>query len=365
MISRKSFSLDSRLASPVKLRASSTPSNPADFAKTNASESGISPKDQMLIPFFIIKSPIIKLVLRSKYKDAAQKDLTNGALYYIIILSYQKNLDNPIIDQKSMILDNGGGKMFSVKGFLSAHVYSWNDSFIFNGESHKEWEIVFVEEGGVISTEEERVYSLTANQIVIHAPWEFHRIRSAEGSSPKLRVTAINIEGQLPNNLKNGVFTLTKEEKEEFIYSFDRIRAVLNGDNISNYEIYESKCRISAFLIRLSNKSFDTKRTNSASAVAYHKVASYMSKSAGENLSIEEIAKNNFMSQSYMKHLFTKYAGLSPKMYYVHQQINRATELLKSGLSIAEVSRRLNFSSPNYFSTFYKKHTGKSPSKLN
>ena len=127
--------------------------------------------------------------------------------------------------------------MFSVKGFLSAHVYSWNDSFIFNGESHKEWEIVFVEEGGVISTEEERVYSLTANQIVIHAPWEFHRIRSAEGSSPKLRVTAINIEGQLPKNLKNGVFTLTKEEKECIV----KLKGSDNfkGDNATKRTIFQ------------------------------------------------------------------------------------------------------------------------------
>ena len=83
-----------------------------------------------------------------------------------------------------------------------------------------------------------------------------------------------------------------------------------------------------------------------------------------QNLSLEDFAKENNVSISYLKLLFAKYAGISPKAYYTGLRVRHATELLRDGVGVAEVAEQMCFSSPNYFSSFYKKNTGLLPSEI-
>ena len=80
-------------------------------------------------------------------------------------------------------------RKFTVTAFFSSLNFSWNKDFVFNGESHEMWEIVYILSGKVEVTENEKIYLLEKNNMIIHAPWEFHRIKSADGTSPSLRVT--------------------------------------------------------------------------------------------------------------------------------------------------------------------------------
>jgi AraC-like DNA-binding protein len=64
-----------------------------------------------------------------------------------------------------------------------------------------------------------------------------------------------------------------------------------------------------------------------------------------------------------MKSLFHKNSGITPKLYYIKLRRAEALRLLSRGMSISEVSERMNFSSVNYFSLFMKKHLGMSISE--
>ena len=88
-----------------------------------------------------------------------------------------------------------------------------------------------------------------------------------------------------------------------------------------------------------------------------------MAKNSFENLTLDDIATQTNISVSYMKFLFHTYAGIGPKKYFNQLRIQRATELLQNGHSVTDVSTIMNFSSPNYFSVFFKKHTGVPPSQ--
>jgi two-component system response regulator YesN len=43
--------------------------------------------------------------------------------------------------------------------------------------------------------------------------------------------------------------------------------------------------------------------------------------------------------------------------------VRHAARLLDEGFSATEIADKMNFSSPNYFSVFFKKHTGTMPSE--
>lgn len=251
---------------------------------------------------------------------------------------------------------------FTIQAFRSALDFNWNEHFAFAGESHDFWEIVYVLSGTVEATEDARIYRISEGNMVLHAPMEFHKIRSADGTSPHVFVLSFISQGELPSHLGEGVFFLTVKEQEEYEAIFRRVFSFYLGENSGEYAGQECADGLSSFLIRLSNNhSAKEQLSVSRDASVYRKLVAVMTENLYTNLSLEEIAAKLPISISYMKVLFRRYAGIGPKTYYSHLRCTEAIKLLQSGLSAAETADLMNFSSPNYFSFFFKKITGLPP----
>lgn len=250
---------------------------------------------------------------------------------------------------------------FSIDGLYSAFRFDWDESFIFAGESHNFWEIVFVESGAVEVTEDENIYTLFDGNVIFHAPMEFHRIRSFGGSSPKGFILSFSSSGELPEMISGGVFTLDPTQKMEYVRIAQR---AIDFDTHPDKDLLgqEVASLLSAFIIGLGSKDTVSDTAKSQGATEYRRIVSYMNSNIRENLTLSDIAHKTNVSVSYIKQLFKTYAGISPKSFFNQLRIRHANELLGEGHSVTEVSDIMNFSSPNYFSAFYKKHTGLSPS---
>lgn len=251
-------------------------------------------------------------------------------------------------------------KCFEITGFYSSYKFDWDDKYSYTGEYHVPWEIVFVKKGSVECTENERVYTLQKNDLIIHAPLEFHSIRSVK--EPSVLITSFTATGELPTELTNGIFTLNEKYSEEFMEIFDRIHSFRENGPANAYSGQEVASRLEALLIRLANKSSEEQLSLSQSANEYSRVASVMAENVCANLSLPQLAKLCNISVSYIKLLFKKYTTISPMSYYANLRIQHAIQLMKDGMSASEIANAMNFSSPNYFSVFFKKHTGEIPS---
>lgn len=91
-------------------------------------------------------------------------------------------------------------------------------------------------------------------------------------------------------------------------------------------------------------------------------VLKYIEDNLNENLSIEDITKQTYISKTSLYLLFKKNFNMTVSEYINSQRIKRAIKLLKTtDLDIENISLEVGFSSQSYFSKIFKKINGISP----
>ena len=84
---------------------------------------------------------------------------------------------------------------------------------------------------------------------------------------------------------------------------------------------------------------------------------------ATPSFSIEKLAAEAGYCVSYFRRVFHAEMGASPKEYMIALRIRHATALLESGYySVEQVAELSGFDSAKYFSTVFKRNTGRTPS---
>ena len=250
---------------------------------------------------------------------------------------------------------------FHITCFRSLYEHHWEDEYAFCGESHNFWEFSCMLEGEAEAVLDEKIYLLKPGTFLCCPPMFFHRIRSVRSPCHLINFS-FEHTGTLPDSFAEGIFYLSSTEISELKNIIYRLQKAYLHDPADPDKGAEASCALASFLIRLSKHHKPHARlVNSRSSMMYQKLVETMRASIGENLTIQQIASRNAISVTTAKELFKKYAGISPKAYYMEMRGNEALRLLKSGKEIIEVSELLSYSSPNYFSYSFKKQFGIPP----
>lgn len=92
------------------------------------------------------------------------------------------------------------------------------------------------------------------------------------------------------------------------------------------------------------------------------KISYYVLENYSSDIRIKDIASYVNYSEFYISHLFSQYYHTTLFNYINNIRINKAKELLiNTDFSISKIAMLVGYSSSNYFSTMFKKTTGKTP----
>lgn len=253
----------------------------------------------------------------------------------------------------------------------------FDHKYTFHGETHNFWECVYVQNGTISVSGNERVYTLSKGDVIFHKPLELHKFSIESTLGADLFIFSFSVKGDLPSQLKYNVFKLN-EEKEAFMNAFltflrrenDKYPTpefkeykFLREDNLSDKYLNIVTGFISIFLLNLSDDTSPCATDSSPNAEIFKKAVNYMNDNISNQLSIEQIARFCNISPTGLKRVFRKYSGLGIHKYYLKIKINAAIELLKDGHTISDTANILGFSNQGYFSFVFKRETDKNPSQ--
>lgn len=104
------------------------------------------------------------------------------------------------------------------------------------------------------------------------------------------------------------------------------------------------------------------KETDDATSNLYYKALHLLYEGEIESWSSKELAKKLNYSESYLRTVFKMAGNISLKAKINQIRLEKAKRFLKySNEAVTQIAFSLGFSDSNYFSTYFKKHTGVSP----
>lgn len=159
------------------------------------------------------------------------------------------------------------------------------------------------------------------------------------------KLTDLYIDYLKELNLKNiDTSSLSSEEFLKNISDIFHFRMWLLGSISDNYKLLQEK-------------------DLNQSAEVINKVKTYIIENLGNDLSLNTVSEKVYLSSAYLSKLFKDETGITYIEFITQKRIEKSRELLlNTNLSIEEISQKVGFNTPHYFTKKFKESFGMTPS---
>ena len=230
--------------------------------------------------------------------------------------------------------------------------FNLDQNYSFSGHTHATYETNIIFSGNMEVTVEGDVIKLSAGDMLVWSPNMFHFNRVACGDTVRFVSVHFSCEDSEIN------------DNTLCYHHFDYEKMAIATAFTEEVQKYGFECKSAAYsllealVFMCICDSGSPVLSRDSSATVYSKAAQMMSKNQDKILTIPEMAQSCGVCATTLKSSFKRHSGKSIKKYYCELKLDTAKNLLFSGLTAEETAFKLGFSSPSYFSQFFKKNTG-------
>lgn len=234
-----------------------------------------------------------------------------------------------------------------------------------NGRILSEYQIVYISKGkGVFSSNSTKRTSIGKGQVIFLFPGQWHTYCPLQETG--WNEYYIGFEGKIIDDIVVTGFISAENQildvgvNEDLVHLFSTAIKVAKEDKTAAQQnLAGIAFNILGTILSLAqNRNFESR--DSAQKIEQSKVI--MIENIYKNIDIKGIATNLGISYSLFRKAFKEYTGYAPAQYFQELKLRKAKELLaETNYSIKEISYELNFSSYEYFLSFFKKRVGVTP----
>lgn len=276
-------------------------------------------------------------------------------------------------------------KDINVTHFVTFHYFEYPHKFIFEGERHDFWELLYVDKGVVFVTTDTEHHQLQQGQIIFHKPNEFHTVECNKIISPCLVVISFVCNSPSMKFFENKVLPITKKTKSLMSIIINEAKKTFATDLSDPY--YKQldftpsrpfgsqqliKNYFEAFLLELmihdaqderEKTILNTSQSNDR-RLRFERANTYMQSHLADNLTLQDICSHCSMSATLAQQIFRHETGNSMMQWYARLKLERAKQLIREGKgNFTSIAYQLGYSSIHHFSKQFSKVYGKSPTE--
>ncbi|MHA6481976.1 helix-turn-helix domain-containing protein [Paenibacillus sp. strain BS8-2] len=284
-----------------------------------------------------------------------------------------------------------------IRNIITMFYFELGKDFVFTGESHDFWEMVYVDAGEIGVGADERRYLLSQGSLIFHKPNEFHDLSAVNGSSSNVIVLTFDCSSEAMDGFANRVFKLNNQQKyllgsiinegtNAFAYPF-RYPIVRKPDPPPGSEqLIKNWLEILLILLLRDNgiagadpamKSVGDRTVLDVDGPSLHtpardmeeerlvkSIIAYLEQHITARPTLSEISSELHISTTKLKEQFKRHTGQTIMEYLGYLRIERAKQYIREEMrTVTELSELLGYSSVHYFSASFKKAVGMGPSE--
>lgn len=266
-----------------------------------------------------------------------------------------------------------------VKTLEKIHDTSWS----MDPNRHDHFEMVYIKRGNAVFQIAGHDVSMGPNDIVIIKPYQLHKFNVKSQGGCEFIVLSFKFHNQhdddysdvslndfieFVKNKESGAFiSLKVSRKNDIVYVMNRIlrekeKQEVWGEFLSYLLIMELFVLISRALKMEWEENIKSKSLKLKELMQIAK--EYMETNYEKDLTLTDVARYIFLSQSYFAHAFKEEFDISPKSYLLKVRVEKSKELLeKTDLKVSDVALSVGFSSQQRYNDIFKKYVGMTPLK--
>ncbi len=264
-------------------------------------------------------------------------------------------------------------RMIQINSLVSSFTAMRDKNYVYHGESHDYWEMVYIIEGTAGIAADERVYECDSGTVIFHKPNEFHRIWAKNDSNLKFMIISFSTNSEIvTQKLSNAVMSLSEKAKH---YILELIRIIEEGAPQVNLMPSYFRNESAPYIVPIFVNTLELLLYECATFGKVHKpetnketlLFSNAVQKMKEYISLpvktQQIADELHVSISNLKRVFNRYAMLGVHEYFISIKISYAKELLLQDVPIYLVAEQVGFYNQNNFSAMFKRETGMTPTQ--
>ena len=266
----------------------------------------------------------------------------------------------------------------TIDGIYTIHYFEYTKDFAYSGELHDFWEIVYADKKSVVITAGSKEMTLNAGQMYIHKPNEFHKIRCDGTSAANSVILSFDCSCNELMSISGTVITCTNSERklmgqiiEEATDAFSTslgtpYTSVLEKSGNGRFgceqlvQLYMEQLLIS--LIRGNRRTVEIKKADSGTLLL--RICDFLENNIEKKLSFDDIQKEFNISASVIKRLFQNNMSCGIMEHFTRLKIDEAKRMIRENeYNFTEISEKLGFNTPQYFTAVFRRLSGMSPSE--